>query len=242
MSRTLAIGDIHGGLKALKEVLDLANVTKKDLLIFLGDYVDGWSDSANTLDFLIKLNESHNCIILKGNHDELILNWLRTGTTNPKWLQHGGQSTIDAYSEVNKMHKNIHANFIEGLQNYHVDEQNRLFLHAGFANLHGPDYEFYENTVYWDRTLWEMALATDPNLSKDDPKYPVRFKLFKEIYIGHTPTNRFGKHTPMQAQNVYNLDTAAAYKGPLTIFDVDSKEYWQSTPVHELYPEENGRN
>jgi serine/threonine protein phosphatase 1 len=87
-----------------------------------------------------------------------------------------------------------------------------------------------------------MALATDPKLDQDDPKYPKRLKLFKEIYIGHTPTNRYNQHTPMQAQNVYNIDTAAAYKGPLTIFDVDTKHFWQSTPVYKLYPGENGRN
>ena len=242
MSRTLVIGDIHGGLKALKEVLDKAKVTQEDVLIFLGDYVDGWSDSAKTLDFLIDLKQSHNCIILKGNHDELILNWLKTGKTNPKWLQHGGKSTLEAYKNIKKTHKKLHAHFIENLSHYYVDDLNRLYLHAGFANLHGPDYEFYSNTVYWDRTLWETALATDKDLTPDSLYYPKRLKLFKEIYIGHTPTNRFNKHTPMMAQNVFNIDTAAAYKGPLTIFDADTKEYWQSTPVHKLYPGENGRN
>lgn len=242
MSRTLVIGDVHGALNALKEVMKKAEVKSDDLLIFLGDYVDGWSDSAKTIDFLIDLKQRQKCIMLKGNHDDLILNWLKTGNSNPKWLEHGGRSTIEAYENINKTHKKIHANFIEDLPHYHVDDQNRLFVHAGFANLHGPDYEFYSNTVYWDRTLWEMALAMNPELDKDDPKYPERLKLFKEIYIGHTPTKRFGKHTPMQAQNVYNIDTAAAYKGPLTIFDVDTKEYWQSTPVHKLYPGENGRN
>ena len=42
MSRTLVVGDIHGGLKALEQALERANVTDKDKLIFLGDYVDGW--------------------------------------------------------------------------------------------------------------------------------------------------------------------------------------------------------
>lgn len=242
MGRTLVIGDIHGAFKALKEVLKKAEVKPEDQLIFLGDYVDGWSDSANTINFLMALKQRQNCIMLKGNHDDLILHWLKTGETNPKWLEHGGKSTIEAYSNINKTHKQLHADFIQNLPHYHVDEHKRLFVHAGFANLHGPDYEYFKNTVYWDRTLWEMALATDPRLVKSDPKYPVRLKLYKEIYIGHTPTNRFGKHTPMQAQNVFNIDTAAAYKGPLTIFDVDAKYYWQSTPVHELYPGENGRN
>jgi len=242
MSRTLVIGDIHGALKALKEILEMANVSKNDKLVFLGDYVDAWSDSAKTLDFLISLQQTHNCIILKGNHDELLLDWLIHQTTNEKWLMHGGQSTLEAYRNIDKTHRKIHQKFIENLPTFHIDNQNRLFVHAGFANMHGPDYEYYENIVYWDRTLWETAVATDKKLNKNDVKYPKRLKLFKEIYIGHTPVSRYGQLTPMQAQNVINVDTAAAFKGPLTILDVYTKKYWQSTPVHELYPDENGRN
>jgi len=242
MARTLVIGDIHGALKALKEILKKSEVTKDDKLIFLGDYVDAWSDGAKTLDFLINLEQKYTCVFLKGNHDDLLLQWFKTQKVHEKWLMHGGQSTLTAYEEVNKTHKKIHQKFIENLPTYHIDDQNRLFVHAGFANMHGPDYEFYENTVYWDRTLWEVAVATDKNLNKDDQKYPNRLKLFSEIYIGHTPVNRYGQYTPMQCQNVINVDTAAAYRGPLTILDADTKEFWQSTPVHELYPKENGRN
>ncbi len=53
--RTFVIGDIHGGLIALKQVLERASVTNKDTLIFLGDYVDGWSQSPQVIDFLIEL-------------------------------------------------------------------------------------------------------------------------------------------------------------------------------------------
>jgi len=240
--RTLAIGDIHGGLRALKEVLQKAKVTPEDKLVFLGDYVDGWSESPQTLDFLFQLKETHRCVILRGNHDDLLLNWFKTHKTNEKWLMHGGESTIKAYQDFSKSYKRIHAQFIESMETFHIDSRNRLFVHAGFANLHGPEYEFYNNTVYWDRTLWETALATDKDMTHDDPYYPVRLKLFSEIFIGHTPTARYGKHTPMQAQNVINLDTAAAYKGPLTIMDVDTKDIWQSTPVNHLYPNELGRN
>ena len=44
--RKLVVGDIHGGYKALLQILERANVTPEDRLIFLGDYVDGWSQSA----------------------------------------------------------------------------------------------------------------------------------------------------------------------------------------------------
>lgn len=242
MSRTLVIGDIHGALKALKEILGKAKVTADDQLIFLGDYVDAWSDSANTLDFLIELKADYNCIFLKGNHDDLLLKWFYTQKVNEKWLMHGGKTTLEAYENIDKSHQNLHKAFIEKMQDYYIDKANRLFVHAGFANLHGPEYEFHENTVYWDRTLWEVALATDDNISKSDARYPNRLKLFKEIYIGHTPVSRYGQFIPMQVQNVINVDTAAAFKGPLTILDVDTKDYWQSTPVHKLYPLERGRN
>ena len=51
--RTLVIGDIHGGLRALHQIFERAQITTEDHLIFLGDYVDGWSESPAVLDFLI---------------------------------------------------------------------------------------------------------------------------------------------------------------------------------------------
>ena len=82
MSRTLVIGDIHGGLKALIQVLQKAAIQPNDILVFLGDYVDGWSESPAVLDFLIALSEQQNCIFIKGNHDELLLDWLENRHEN----------------------------------------------------------------------------------------------------------------------------------------------------------------
>ena len=242
MSRTLVIGDIHGGFKALEQVMKRAKVKKEDQLIFLGDYVDGWSGTPELLSNLIQLKEEQNCIFIRGNHDALVLNWFRTAESNPKWLQHGGDSTMKAYQNVGSTLKDLHRLFLENLADYYIDEKNRLFLHAGFANMHGPSSEFYSNTVYWDRTLWEMVLAMDKRLSPEDDSYPARLKLFNEIYIGHTPTTRIGKTEPVNLANVWNIDTGAAFKGPVSLLDIDTKEFWQSDPVHDLYPEEKGRN
>jgi serine/threonine protein phosphatase 1 len=236
------IGDIHGGYKALIQVLDRAKVTSQDQLIFLGDYVDGWSETPELLSYLIQLKEERDCIFVRGNHDDLVLDWFKTGNSNPKWLQHGGDSTMKAYETVNPTLKNLHQRFLENLTNYHIDSQNRLFLHAGFANMHGPASEFHANTVYWDRTLWEMALAMDTSLTPSDNTYPDRLKLFNEIYIGHTPTTRIGETKPMNLANLWNIDTGAAFKGPISLVDIESKQVWQSDPVHELYPQETGRN
>lgn len=240
--RTLVVGDIHGGLKALEDVLAQTLPKKEDTFIFLGDYVDGWSESAQTVAYLMEFSEQYHCIFIRGNHDYLAYQYLKHGDDNPLWLRNGGEATRESYERLSETEMELHLKFYQQLVNYHLDAQNRLYVHAGFTNLHGPQYEYYPNLVYWDRTLWELACALDPNLSKDDPTYPARLKLFQEIYIGHTPVTRLGETTPMHRAGVWNVDTGAAFKGPITVMDVDTKDYWQSAPVYQCYPLEKGRN
>ena len=240
--RTLVIGDIHSGLRALEQLLHRAKVTTDDRLIFLGDYVDGWSEAAETVDFLIELDETHSCIFLRGNHDELCLKWLSDDEDNPMWIEHGGRATIDSYNRADESSRDIHIMFYENLTNYYLDEANRLFLHAGFTSMKGVEHEHFTKNFYWDRTLWETALSVNPDMMVESPYYPKRLRHYSEIYIGHTPVTYMGKTVPQKAANVWNIDTGAAFKGPLSVIDVDTKKVWQSDPVHTFYPGEKGRN
>lgn len=242
MNRKLVIGDIHGGLKALKQVLERANVTQNDSLIFLGDYVDGWSESPQVLDFLMELNEKQNCIFIRGNHDDLLLNYLNTNTYNEEWFLHGGKATVEAYEASDEKTIQKHMFFLENLVSYHLDDNNKLFIHAGFTNLKGVDFEHFKPLFYWDRTLWELALALDNTIPFESDLYPNRFKLYKEIYIGHTPTTKINQTIPINKACIWNIDTGAAFTGPLTILDIETKEFWQSDLLSSLYPNENGRN
>ena len=79
-------------------------------------------------------------------------------------------------------------------------------------------------------------------MASDSIFYPKRLTLYNEIYIGHTPVSRIRETIPMQKATVWNVDTGAAFKGPLTIMDIDTKEFWQSEPLPNLYPNEKGRN
>jgi serine/threonine protein phosphatase 1 len=161
---------------------------------------------------------------------------------NPLWLQAGGEATQKSYSGVGSATRKAHIRFLESLKNYYLDGKNRLFVHAGFTNPKGVAYEFFAKSFYWDRTLWEMALSLNPNLSKEDEFYPSRLKRYDEIFIGHTALTKIGITVPMRAGNVWNIDTGAAHLGPLSIMEVQSKEVWQSMPVYQLYPGEKGRN
>ncbi|MGB3590419.1 MAG: metallophosphoesterase [Nonlabens sp.] len=247
-NRTIVIGDIHGGFKALKQLLSRVELRPTDQLIFLGDYVDGWSEGFEVIQFLIELkalreqNKQVVPVYLKGNHDDLFLAYLKTGKGEEMWHRHGGDSTIRSYSGRSAISLESHLNFLENdLVNYY-ESRERGYFHAGFQNLNGPSYEHFPEMTYWDRTLWEMALATDSNLTPDHPFYPSRLKIYQEIFIGHTPTTRLDSTRPVRAMNVWNVDTGAAFKGPLSALCVKTKEVWQSDPVYTLYRDERGRN
>lgn len=242
MSKILVIGDLHGGLKGLEQVMERAQVATNDHLIFLGDYVDGWSDSAATVSFLIALSRKQKCTFIRGNHDDLVHKYLLGKEMSPKWIQHGGQASKDAYEGMSQEVKEDHKTFYENLVDYYIDAENRMFCHAGFQNQNGPEAEWYSTAFYWDRTLWEMVCAMDTSLQPGDLHYPKRLSLFNEIYIGHTPVTKIGATTPVRRANVWNVDTGAAFKGPITVLNVGTKEFWQSDPVWQLYSEEAGRN
>ena len=242
--RTLAIGDIHGGYKALLQVLERAKVTTADTLIFMGDYVDGWSETAETVEFLIELSKKQHCVFIRGNHDVWCHEWLLDGHINDAWYIHGGKETIESYQR-NSFDKEKHIEFYTNLENYFIDAKNRLFLHAGFVSTLGVAKEFYPRNFYFDRTLIEMAiLAKNTGIQNvSNARYGTqRLSLYHEIYIGHTPTIRYGINTPLQAHNLWNVDTGAAFTGKLSILDIDTKDFWQSDPLPELYPNEKGRN
>ncbi|MEO7766341.1 MAG: metallophosphoesterase [Ferruginibacter sp.] len=242
MKRTFVIGDIHGGLKALVQVLDRATITTNDTLIFLGDYVDGWSESAQVIQFIMNLSKQQPCIFIKGNHDVWCEDWLRTGQADRAWLFHGGQVTLESYGAIDAFTRMQHLNFLEAMKFYEIDAQNRLFIHAGFISLYGPKAELDPSSFIWDRTLWEMVVTMDSWIKKDSLLYPERLKLFSEIYIGHTPTLYYDVDIPMHACNVWNIDTGAAFTGKLSIMEIETKQFWQSDIVKNLYPGEMGRN
>ncbi|UII77872.1 metallophosphoesterase [Flagellimonas sp. HMM57] len=240
--RTLVVGDIHSGIRALEQLLAKAEVNPDDHLIFLGDYVDGWSTAVETVDFLINLKNELNCTFIRGNHDELCRDWLLTQKENPQWLAHGGKATRDSYLGVKKEKWEEHLEFYAQLQNYHLDANNRLYLHAGYTNLKGVDYEYFHQTFYWDRTLWEMVQALNPELKPEDENFPKRLVHYKEIFIGHTPVSKKELVPPKNKANIWNIDTGAAFMGALTMMDVETKEFWQSDAVHTFYKGEMGRN
>lgn len=264
MGKTFVMGDIHGAHKALLQCLERSNFNRKeDTLIQLGDIVDGWGQSYECVEELLKIK---NLIAIKGNHDDWWMEYINCGVHPVRFL-HGGHTTFESYKgrcqEDNGFGENSiyipedHQKFFRTQHLYYKDDKNRLFVHGGFnrhklLSEHKDEYVFY-----WDRDLWHTALSYEAmkkglvyhyELEEDEKvaneKNVYNFKIkepLTEIFIGHTTTGLWHKDVPMQAGPIWNLDTGAGFEGKLTIMDVDTHEYWQSDRSKELYPGQFGR-
>lgn len=226
--RTLLMGDIHGNLRAMEQCMERCSFNLEDTLIQLGDVCDRFPDTAFVIEKLIQIP---NLINIRGNHDPWLEAWLKTGEMNPVWSNNGGISTIQSYIQAgNNIDRSKHLAFLESQIDYHIDDENRVFIHAGFTHPKGPAFEVPGSNCYWDRSFWLKSMD-----ARSTGQQPYLLKAFKEIYIGHTPTIKWQQDTPMQAFNVWNLDTGAGWHGKLTIMDINTKEYWQSDASGYLY-------
>ena len=73
-------------------------------------------------------------------------------------VQTRGEATVLAYEKWAMLTIQQHIEFLHSLDNYYLDEHNRLFIHAGFTNLNGIHYEYFPRLFYWDRTPGKQLL------------------------------------------------------------------------------------
>lgn len=237
--RRLVIGDVHGGYRAMMQVLERAEFDEKeDMLIGLGDYADGWPEVKEVIEYLRNLPNFSGVI---GNHDAWLLNWLEHKDSTPIiWTSQGGEASLDSYKKTSSSYKMNHRKFLENLP-YYYTLNDKLFIHGGpITTRYGIDMSRQtEFDMMWSRELF-MDVAHSILQSKNAE---INISPFEEVYIGHTTTQRLREDFhPVIFQNVFMLDQGGGWNGKLTVMDIDTKDYWQSDFVPSLYPEEKGRD
>ncbi len=99
-----AIGDVHGCLDLLDRLLDgIADDAgsfdaDRQILVFVGDYVDRGPDSAGVIERIsAALPPGFEAICLKGNHEAMMLDFLQYPAEFGLWRHNGGEATIVSY-------------------------------------------------------------------------------------------------------------------------------------------------
>jgi len=219
--KTFVLADIHGSLKALKQVFSRAKFDyDKDKLIFLGDVNDGWDETADVIEELLKIK---NLIFIMGNHESWLVNWLEKKETPLIWTKQGGEATIQSYKGKCKFKKK-HLEFLKACPYYFIDKENRCFVHGGIKSREHPS-KTPVSFLTWDRDMW---LNRYSNMTDD------KFGDYEEVFIGHTSIY-YEYKKPTRIGNVWFMDTGGGFEGKLSMMDLESKRIFQSDKVDKLH-------
>ncbi|MBW2038013.1 MAG: serine/threonine protein phosphatase [Deltaproteobacteria bacterium] len=208
VKKVFAIGDIHGCLSHLErlveEIRPLLN-PREDTLVFMGDYIDRGPDSKGVVDFILQIKkEVSEVVCLKGNHEDMFLDWVLNGKNYDLYLYNGGGSTIRSYSQGGNFHiPPEHLDFFTSLRLYYETDR-YIFVHAGLrAGVPLEEQDPYE--LVWIR---EEFIYSPHNFGK-------------LVIFGHTPLQRV-----LVAPNKIGIDTGIVYGGKLTCLELPAQRFY----------------
>ena len=165
--------------------------------IFLGDYVDRGSDSRGVVEMLMDLKgEPIQPIMIKGNHEQMLLDAVAVPEAELAWNLNGGACTLKSYGVANAFEiPDDHLRWFRSLT-LMFDDGLRLYVHAGI----NPSRAIGKQKP--EHLLW----IREPFLSS-------KRDFGRLVVHGHTPTETMA---PELRFNRLNIDTGAVYGGPLT--------------------------
>lgn len=229
--RTYAIGDIHGHLDLLIEehrkiAADrAAHGTSDAPVVHVGDLVDRGADSQGVIEYLrAGIAAGENWVVLKGNHDRMFTGFLSDVKYHDEGLRAdlsylhykiGGSATLASYGVKNAADRRmapVHAEAVAAVPESHreflesrpvlFNRGGVMFVHAGVRSGVALDQQ-KETDLMWIRGAF----------LEDHQDYgPL-------IVHGHTAIDR-----PRHYGNRVNIDSGAAYGGPLSTVVIDGRD------------------
>ncbi|MCW9708146.1 metallophosphoesterase family protein [Fodinibius salsisoli] len=210
----IAIGDIHGCFQTMKALINKLDGFYDRTFVFVGDYIDRGPGSKQVVDFLLDFRKQVDCIFLRGNHEQMMLDAIDKGEMH-LWLMNGGDTTVSSY-KVDSRRFNLpdeHDQFYRSTEFYY-DTPNFFFVHAGLS----PSKTISESILdekQVQQFLWERSHL---NTAKKPWEKPVVF--------GHTP-----RPSPTNESQMIGIDTGCVYNrrgyGKLTAVKLPEKEFIQ---------------
>lgn len=150
---TIAIGDIHGNLAALDDLLNqlTTDISNGDTVVFLGDYIDRGPNTKNCIDRLLQFKSLTRATVvtLTGNHEQAMLK-TRNDYGSHSWIfTYFGLSTVASYSS--EADKRIRAALHEHGADV-VMERIELPYSYFFDSMPSSHHAFFNNLKLYHRT------------------------------------------------------------------------------------------
>lgn len=206
--RQFAIGDVHGCSAALRLLDEKLRFRSSDIVVMLGDYVDRGPDSRGVIEYLIELQKRCHLVLLRGNHEIMMMRAREDRSAMVEWLSCGGDKTLDSYqaSSFSDLPE-AHWQFLASTVPYHESDHD-FFVHANAY----PDFDLADQPEYM--LFWEFLSDTSPH------------KSGKRMICGHT-AQKSGRI--LDLGHAICIDTHAHGGGWLTCLEIRTGLYWQAS-------------
>ena len=234
LKRTLVVGDIHGKLALLNQLLEKMTYSPaEDRLILIGDLVDRGEDSRGVVERAIELKKQAptSVVVIRGNHEAMMLAALARPESEQAelWYYNGGIETLQSYADEagNLDVPEEHWDFIASLPTWFEDEH-AIYVHAGLPENDAGEFLHPQDSsdnpeLYWARNRRFFAEYTG-----------------KTIVFGHTITGMiFGEREQVwMRDHVIAVDTGAYLTGTLSAVELPSRLVFSVSETPEVEEEE----
>ena len=209
MSRTIAIGDVHGCAEEFEELLQLLRPTAKDRLIQVGDLINRGPDSHGA----VRIARENGIEAILGNHELRILTALRE--SRPGMLKDYDLKTIRQLDQDDWA-------YLKELPKFKYDgDSDTVFIHGGFL----PGQPWMKQPVEITTSIQVIDAQGNPAKRSDAPDAPAWADSWEGppfVVYGHTPRPKV-----YQRNNSIGIDTGCVYGGYLTAYIVEEKRLVQ---------------
>lgn len=211
--KIFAIGDVHGCYDKLRQLLErLPYDRERDLLIFLGDYINRGRQSKEVITYLCDLRKSGaHMVTLMGNHEALLLEYQRQADPAlvPLLRKLQLELTLASYNlrDMSRLYHlaslpEEHREFLSELKPCYETETH-IFVHAGL----------YPGLPLEKQDLSAVSEVRDVFLNSD-------YDFGKVVVFGHSTFQ-----TPLVTPTKIGIDTGAVYGNMLTALELPARTF-----------------
>jgi serine/threonine protein phosphatase 1 len=239
MSRTIFIGDVHGCIDELLQLVHELSLQIDDTLVFVGDLIHKGPDSEAVLNLVHWLTFRYDVYLICGNHEEKHLRWLRAEAKRKETGKKNRMMHVEEYPDLY-----TDAKTIKLMQNSYLALAFGSFttVHAGIpGNLRELEFLSHDEWLATGgsrkkaqgQVMRVRYLNSEGHmlaLGKQEPGDPYWTEVydgrFGTVVFGHNP---FLQSTPMLSEHAYGIDLGCVHGGFLCALIVEDGQVTHKT-------------
>jgi len=198
VGRTLVIGDVHGCLDELDQLLDSAAITSSDRIIFVGDLIGRGPDTIGVLDRVAEL-QAHS---VQGNHERQLLQLLDSGRESAVTGGHESRRRLIELLEPR------HVQLLRAMPLYlELPQHNACVVHAGVV----PGLSWAEQDPWALTNMRSLDALGRPSAELGEVSWALSMRGPVHVVFGHSAQRGL-----QLLEFATGLDSGCVYGGSLT--------------------------